>query len=147
MIKVFVESESGTNIKNLYDEETYTLKRKLELLADYPFPYGFIIGTKTDDNDCVDCYILTQKNLKAGTMIECEPIGLLEQFEEHEKDHKVLAVLPDEKLEINQDIHDRLKNFIDKVFSQWPEVKVKVGQILDKETALSFIQNTQINQT
>ena len=80
-------------------------------------------------------------------MIECEPIGLLEQFEEHEKDHKVLAVLPDEKLEINQDIHDRLKNFIDKVFSQWPEVKVKVGQILDKETALSFIQNTQINQT
>lgn len=34
------------------------------MLRPYPYPYGFIIGTKGDDEEAVDAFIITDKRLE-----------------------------------------------------------------------------------
>ncbi len=93
-MRVFIENEAGSRRKNIYDERTLAHLRSVEVSAAYPFPYGFVLGTISGDGDAVDCFVLTETPLRSGTIVECEPVGLLEQIEDGEIDHKVLAVLP-----------------------------------------------------
>ena len=93
-MRVFIENEAGSRRKNIYDERTLAHLGTVEVSAAYPFPYGFVLGTIGGDGDAVDCFVLTETPLRSGTIVECEPVGLLEQIEDGEIDHKVLAVLP-----------------------------------------------------
>ena len=93
-MRVFIENEAGSRRKNIYDERTLAHLRTVEVSAAYPFPYGFVLGTISGDGDAVDCFVLTETPLPSGTIVECQPVGLLEQIEDGEIDHKVLAVPP-----------------------------------------------------
>ncbi len=81
-MKVFIENEAGSNKKNLYDEQTFEFRQTLTVSRPYPFPYGFIIGTTSGDGDSIDCFVITEQKLKPGQIVECEPIGLMEQTED-----------------------------------------------------------------
>ena len=109
----------------------------------YPYAYGFIIGTCAADGDSVDCYIITKDPLKTGTIVECEQIGLLEQYENGEADHKVLATLPGQHVEINQELLNVFCDFIYGVFTQFPKTRVSVGRILPVQAAINHIQQFQ----
>jgi inorganic pyrophosphatase len=87
----------------------------------------------------VDCYLITTAHLQAGTVVECEPIGLLEQEEDGEVDHKVVAALPGQDVEVGQDLLQELRGFIVAVFAQFPDVHVRVGRLLPREAALQHI--------
>src|SRR6516164_8536086 len=102
----------------------------------YPHPYGFILGTSAADGDNVDCYLITNASLKASTIVECEPIGLLEQDEDGEVDHKVLAAMPGQDVEVGDELLQELRDFIHAVFTQFPDVCVHVGRMLPREAAL-----------
>ena len=140
MIKVLIEVEAGSCDKNLYNEKTLEYKGTRRISRSYPYPYGFIIGTSAADGDSVDCYLITNDKLKSGTIVECEPIGLLEQDEDGEVDHKVLAAIPGQDVELGQGLLKELRDFIYAVFTQFPEVRVSVGGILPREAALHHIQ-------
>jgi inorganic pyrophosphatase len=77
-------------------------KGTMHMSRPYPFPYGFVTGTRIADGDNVDCYILTKDRMAAGTIVECEAIGMLEQLEDGKVDHKVLAALPGNRIEISR---------------------------------------------
>ncbi len=140
MIKVLIEVEAGSCDKNLYHAKTLEYKGTRRVSRPYPYPYGFIIGTSAADGDSVDCYLITNDKLKVGTIVECEPIGLLEQNEDGEDDHKVLAAIPGQDVELGQGLLKELRDFICAVFTQFPEVRVSVGRILQREAALHHIQ-------
>jgi len=141
MIKVCVQADAGSAEKNLYDEKTLEYKETRQISQPYyPYPYGFIIGTRVQDGDAVDCYIITRDSLKPGTIVECEPVGLLEQNEDAEIDHKVLAALPGQSVEVDQALQKELQDFIYAVFAQYPEVHIRVGKILAREAALRHIE-------
>jgi inorganic pyrophosphatase len=106
----------------------------------YPYPYGFILGTNGADGDNLDCYLITREGPQAGTIVECEPIGLLEQDEDGEIDHKVLASMPGQDVEAGQALQQELQDFIYSVFRQFPDVHVHVGVLLPREAALDYIQ-------
>jgi len=53
-LRVFIENEAGSRRKNIYDERTVTYLRTVDVSRAYPFPYGFVIGTRS--GDCVDCF-------------------------------------------------------------------------------------------
>ena len=91
----------------------------------------------------MECYLITNDTLKAGTIVECEPIGLLEQEEDGEVDHKVLASLPGQDVTSSQELLEELRDFIYAVFAQFPEVSVTIGHILPRELALQHIQKFQ----
>ena len=140
MIKVCIEVEAGSCEKHRYNEKTLEYKGTRRSSRPYPYPYGFILGTRAADGDNVDCYLITNESLKSGTLVECEPIGLLEQDEDGEVDHKVLAVIPGQDVEGGQGLLQELRDFIYAVFAQFPDVCVRVGRILPREAALHHIQ-------
>src|SRR5688500_13081946 len=95
-MRVLIENEAGSRLKNSYDETSLLWLKAEDVSAAYPFPYGFVVGTKAGDGDAADCFVLTARKLSSGAIIDCEAVGLLEQVEDDQVDHKVLAVLPGE---------------------------------------------------
>ncbi len=87
MIQVLIQVTAGSCDKHFYNERTLTYLETRRGCRPYPYPYGFIIGTSAADGDCVDCYLITNDRLTAGTIVECEPVGLLLQDEDGEVDH------------------------------------------------------------
>jgi inorganic pyrophosphatase len=85
--QVFIENEAGSNIKNHHDEKALTFQRSEAVSRAYPFPYGFIIGTQNADGDCLDCFVISKRPLRTGEIVECEPIGMMEQTEDALSDH------------------------------------------------------------
>ncbi len=148
-MKVFIENEAGSTIKNLFDEKTLKFKKTMVVSAAYPYPYGFVLDTTSGDGDNLDCFILTDTKLKTGQTVECTPIACMEQFETswdpqkagaEEEDHKILAVLEGENVEVNEDIKNRLSDFVGAVFSHIPNKKVRVGKFLGAEMAEDLLR-------
>jgi inorganic pyrophosphatase len=138
-VKIFIEVEAGSDLRHVYDAATFELLSTRRMPRPYPFPYGFIVGTTTADGDAVDCYVLTQRPIPTGTLVEGEPAGLLEQFEDGEVDHKVLATLPGEVEPSPADVEGILSDFIAALFRPHPMIRVEVGRILDADQAVAFI--------
>jgi inorganic pyrophosphatase len=140
MIQVLIQVEAGSHARKMYDEKTLEYKETRRSSRPYPYPYGFIVGTTSEDGDAVDCYIITKERVKSGVTVECEPLGLLEQNEDREIDHKVLAALPGQNVEVGQELQKELSDFIQAVFAEFPDVHVQVGRILSRQAARDYIQ-------
>jgi len=141
MIKVLVQVAGGSSDRRIYDEKTLEYKGTRQGSLFYIYPYGFILGTRAEDGDSVDCYIITRESLEAGSIVECEPIGLLEQDEDGEIDHKVLASLPNEHMEATQGLAQEMREFIHRLFAAHPKMHVTVGNILSREEAIKYISD------
>jgi inorganic pyrophosphatase len=137
-MRVFIENEAGSKRKNTYDERTLRLLRTDPVSRAYPYPYGFVIGTRSGDGDAVDCFVLTALLLASGTVVECIAAGLLEQVEDGEIDHKVLAVLPGEAISL-ADAEPKLRDFVVNVFAHLPGKSMHIGRLLSPETAKAFV--------
>lgn len=140
MIKVCIEVEAGSCEKHRYHEKTLEYQGTRRVSRPYPYAYGFILGTRAADGDNVDCYLITKERLQSGAIVECEPIGLLEQDEDGEVDHKVLAALPGQDVDLGQGLLQELRDFISAVFAQFPDVSVQVRRLLPRKAALQHIQ-------
>lgn len=140
MIRVLIQAEAGHCDQKIYDECTLQYLRTQHRPRPYPYPYGFIVGTLASDGDCVDCYLITRDPVRAGTIVECEPVGLLQQDENGEADHKVLATIPGQQAELGQEMLDELQEFITAIFAADPSARVRVGPILPKEAALHHLE-------
>ena len=138
-MRVLIENEAGSTCKHTYDERTFVLLRTADVSAAYPFPYGFAIGTRSGDGDAVDCFVLTETPLASGSIVECEPVGLLEHIEDGETDHKVLAALPGESPALDETTLARLRGFIMSVFAHVPGKVMTVGR-LDRQAAEAYLQ-------
>ena len=136
---VLIENEAGSRTKNTYDERTLAFVRSEVVSAAYPFPYGFAVGTRSGDSDAVDCFVLTDEPLKSGSVVECEPVALLEQIEDGEIDHKVLAALAGTSPTLNEAMLAALRDFINGVFAHVPGKTMKIGRLLDRQAAVDFL--------
>jgi inorganic pyrophosphatase len=139
-MRVFIENEAGSRRKNIYDERTLAHLRSIEVSAAYPFPYGFVLGTVSGDGDAVDCFVLTETPLRSGTIVECEPAGLLEQIEDGEIDHKVLAVLPGTDARLDAAMLAAVRTFIAGVFAHVPGKRMEIGRLLDWPAAEAYLR-------
>jgi len=137
-IRVFVQNEAGSTRKNYHDEKTLAFQHSRVVPHPYPFPYGFVIGTDAGDGGNVDCYVITNRVLETGQVVECEPIGLMEQFEDGVEDHNVLARLLDESLVINEVMEAALTEHLLACFRN-ASVRIAVGRFLGQEAALAHI--------
>jgi inorganic pyrophosphatase len=140
VIKVLIQVQAGSGDRKLYNEKTLEYLETRQGARPYPYAYGFIVGTMSEDGDAVDCYVLTKGGVTAGEIVECEPVGLLEQDEDGEIDHKVLAVIPGQHVDLKDELLRELQDFIYAMFSEYPEMHVSVGPIRSREAALRHIQ-------
>jgi inorganic pyrophosphatase len=125
-----------------HNERTLEYLQTRRVSQPYPYPYGFVIGTSAADGDCVDCYLITSDELTPGSIVECEPVGLLLQDENGEIDHKILAVLPGQEAALGPELLQELQEFIYAVFAEYPEGQVRVGPILPRDSALNHLLNS-----
>jgi inorganic pyrophosphatase len=140
-MKAFVQNEAGSRIKHSHNEKTLELLGTSDVSRAYPFPYGFILDTTADDGLNVDCFFLTKKPLRTGQIVECEPIGLMEQVEDGKVDHNVLAVIPDEKRIVTKDVECALRDFVTHVFDHIPGKTIRVGEFRSREDAIEYISS------
>ncbi len=148
-MKAFIENAKGTFEKKIHDEKTLNYIKSIRVARAYPYPYGFILNTTSEDQDNVDVFILTDQNLKSGDVVEIEPIALMEQFEKswdipnkEEVDHNVIAVIKGEnQIHFNENIKQTLNEFVLHVFDNIQINKTKAGHFLGKDQAIKFIES------
>lgn len=139
-MKVFIENEAGSNKKNIYNEKTLEFKKLVQVSREYPYPYGFILNTTSGDGDNLDCFVLTEKVLRAGDIVDCEPIGLMLQKEDDEEDSNVLASLENETFKITDKTKNILSEFVLHVFDHIEGKRNEVGEFLGKKEAQELIE-------
>ena len=72
-INVIIETPRGCRNKYVYDQKlkAFRLKKILPVGAVFPFDFGLIPGTKTEDGDPLDVLVMIDEPAFAGCVIEC----------------------------------------------------------------------------
>ena len=145
-IYVFVQNEAGSSQKNYHNEKTRTWLYSVEVSHPYPYPYGFIVGTTASDGGNVDCFVITSRAVAANEIVECEPIGLMQQFEDGVVDHNVLARPVGDQTEINQETRAALTEHVTECFRHMTQKEMTVGQFLPAAAAEAHIKRHRDSQ-
>jgi inorganic pyrophosphatase len=116
VVRAVIEIPAGTTDKRQYDKSSDSFPidkrdgkpRRIAFLP-YPANYGFIPGTKMDrsqggDGDALDVFVLCAAQ-PSGTVMEVEPIGIIELLDADERDDKVIALPMDRSL-LTMDVDD-----------------------------------------
>ncbi|MEM0064519.1 inorganic diphosphatase [Metallosphaera sp.] len=131
VVNVLIEIPSGSSVKYEYkeNEEVIKVDRFLYTSMSYPFNYGFIPGTLSEDGDPLDVLVLTNQPVFPGTVIEARPVGVIHMQDEEGMDEKIVAV-PKEKIDPSfskikdvSDIDDAIKNKIVHFFEHYKELE------------------------
>lgn len=153
-INVFIEIPEGVSVKYELDKDSNLIfvDRFLYTEMEYPFNYGFIPNTLSDDGDPIDVLVLSSKPVVPGVVIPARPIGMLEMEDEAGIDNKIIAVplsKVDPKFKDYNDIEDipketkeRLKHFFENYKKNEPGKWVKIKNWMDKAVALKDIQKS-----
>jgi len=99
-VDVVIEIPKGSNVKYEYDKERHMIicDRVLHTPMKYPFNYGFIPNTLSEDGDPLDVVILMDDELVPGCMIKCKILGYLDTKDDEGNDPK-LIVCPVKKVD------------------------------------------------
>jgi inorganic pyrophosphatase len=120
LVNVIVEIPIGSGIKYEYDKDKQIIvaDRFLYTAFRYPFNYGFIPGTWSEDEDPLDIVVIASEPVSTGALIECRVIGMLATEDEEGTDAKLIAV-PKAKVDPTfakvDDIKDLPENLTSKI--------------------------------
>jgi inorganic pyrophosphatase len=145
-VTVYIEIEKDSNIKYELNKDTNKLEvdRILPYPYYYPYCYGFIINTLAMDNDELDALIITDKKLERDKHYEAYIIGVLIMSDEKGKDEKILCVLEEDYLiinDINKLPNETLQNiqwFFSQYKSKTPNKWSKVNGFREKAVAINL---------
>lgn len=143
MIRVVIQAEAGSREKVRYDEKTLEPIEAGRVSRPYPYPYGFVVATTAADGDNVDCYVVSGDDLKSGSIVDCEVVGLLDQVESGEPDHKVLAVVAGQEAVLPDGVYEVLEEFIYAVFAEHTDCAVSVGPIHPRDVAVRYVRECE----
>ena len=161
ILNAVIEIPAGSAEKRQYDPATNTfpidlrngVPRVIRFLP-YPANYGFIPGTKMNkeeggDGDAVDVFVLCSA-LPSGTVLEVEPIGIIELLDAGERDDKLIAIPVDPALRTvdADDIHE-LPEAARNILVTWllnydPEDGAELIAVKGKAEALATVQRWKV---
>ncbi|HNY35882.1 MAG TPA: inorganic diphosphatase [Candidatus Pacearchaeota archaeon] len=151
-LNIFIENPKGSSNKYELDKESgkIMLDRALYSSVYWPFEYGFIENTLSEDGDPLDAVVLVNEPTFPGCVIPCKIIGMLDMEDESGIDYKIIAV-PDDKIDprfkhINSidDLPEHQKKEIQEFFETYkrlePNKWVKVVGFKSKDEAERIIE-------
>jgi inorganic pyrophosphatase len=156
-VDVIIEIFKGGHIKYEYNKEQNILvcDRILHTPFRYPFNYGFISNTLSEDGDPIDAVVLMDDELIPGCSIKCQILGYLETEDDSGNDPK-LILCPITKIDpsfasknyycilngtINNHILDKIKYFFQH-YKDLENKKVKVGDFKNKIEAIKIYEQS-----
>ena len=91
-VKAFIEISKGSNLKYEFDKENQclVLDRILHNSNVFPYNYGYVPNTLSDDGDPLDIIILCDYAIHPGTMVSCKIIGGIYTEDEKKGESKKL---------------------------------------------------------
>ncbi len=151
-INVFIEIPQGSSIKYELDKESGVIivDRFSYTAMFYPFNYGFIPQSQSEDGDPVDVLVISSFSVHPGIILPSRPIGMLEMEDEEGIDTKIIAV-PTKKVDpfmakiegiddLDENIKAKIKHFFDHYKELEPNKWVKTRNFLGKEEAYKTIK-------
>jgi inorganic pyrophosphatase len=135
MIPVFIENPAGLSLEHHFDEQSGTLRAISQVARPYPYAYGFVPHAPAADGDNLVCFVLTRHALKSGDLVECEVLGLMEQWEDGAFDHNGIARPIGEEQTITAETQAALVEFVRHVFDNVPGKVVRAGRFLEADEA------------
>lgn len=93
-IYVVLEIPKGSRNKYEFNEEfgLIELDRVNYTAMAHPYDYGFIPGTRSEDGDHLDAFVLLDHSAFPGALVAARPVGVLFMVDDGEKDEKIIAV-------------------------------------------------------
>jgi inorganic pyrophosphatase len=84
---IIIESPKGSREKYKFDEtkNLFRLHKVLPAALVFPFPFGFIPGTKGQDGDPLDVFVLGEFAGFPGCLMDCRMIGCITAEQGNEK--------------------------------------------------------------
>ena len=145
-MKVFIENPSGVTLKKEFLDELGEWKTIGHLAVPYPYPYGFVLSTAQEDGDPLDAFLITSEpsKINRGKVLEISVLGLVEYFEDEQRDYKILVRKKEEEVAVSDEIKEKIKNFLLHAFDNRPEKKVKFGGFRSIEEANKEIERCQL---
>lgn len=138
-LEAFVETGAGSDVRNRYDESTLALTESFGVAMPYPHAYGFLVGTGAPGLDALDCFLVTRTKVAAGELLPCKVVGVLEFFEDGERDYKFIATRRTENFRVGASLRDELVAFFRVVFSRFEGVEIGFGDLLGREEAEGLV--------
>jgi len=148
-INVIIEIPMGSSNKYEFDKKTGLLKldRVLYSAVHYPANYGFIPQTLGEDGDPLDVLVLGSTPVVPLALVVARPIGLISITDRDQADHKVIAVLADDRefdgYQQTNDLPRHRLAVIKRFFEDYKALenkKVVVKDILPAERALQIVE-------
>ena len=156
MYNAIIEISKGSNMKYEYykDAECLRLDRILHNSNVFPYNYGYIPGTLSDDGDPLDIIILCDYHIQPGAMVSCKILGGIMSTDESGGDHKILAVLSDkcdpksthftDVNHINPYTLECIRYFLEHYKDGEKNKFIKLGETYGREEALLIIYDSEI---
>src|ERR1051326_734626 len=85
-LDVVIETPKGSRNKYAYDEKArcFRLSKVLAEGMMFPYDFGFVPGTRSEDGDPLDVLVLMDEPTFPGCVVECRLIGVLQAKQEEE---------------------------------------------------------------
>lgn len=157
-INVIIEVSQGSSVKCEIDKDSGALivDRFLYTSLAFPFNYGFIPHTVSDDGDPLDVVLISSLPVVCGAVVPSRPIGMLEMKDEAGLDDKIIALplgeidpLFAKKNDVSQ-MDDHLKERIKHFFERYKELEpgkwVKVEKFLSRKFAEKKIKKSLVGE-
>lgn len=151
LVNVVIEIPMGSQIKYEYykDLGIIAADRFLYTAFAYPFNYGFIPNTWSEDEDPLDIVVIASQPLSIGTLVESRVIGMLATEDEEGKDAKLVA-LPKAKVDpfyadiddiknLPEALKNKIKHFYENYKTIEPGKWVKVTGWKTKKEAIKTV--------
>lgn len=148
LVNVVVEIPKGTGNKyevDPYNGEVISIVRTLfngffrKII--YPFNYGFIPSTLSEDGEQLDAIVIADEAISPLTVLKCKVVGIIRTIDNGEQDDKVIVV-PSyyDKKSISYRKIKKIIKFLK--YYKYPDQKgTKVGDFLDKDEAYRIIDD------
>lgn len=140
---VVVDLPKGCSNKVEYDEEGgyFKLDRVLHSQMFYPFDYGFIPQTHSEDGDAIDVCLLVTYPTFSGCVVKARAIGMIKTADEKGGDNKILAVpvsKVDPRFDEIQSVEDLPKHVQEELLIHFKEIKKLEKAKYDKVVISGF---------
>jgi inorganic pyrophosphatase len=155
-VDVIIEISKGSHIKYEYDKERNMIvcDRILHTPMKYPFNYGFIPNTLSEDGDPLDVVVLMDDELVPGCLIKCQILGYLDTKDDAGNDPKIIVrpvakIDPTLKNLNNIEKISPMSHTLNKIqyfFQHYKDLEnksVTVGEFYDKFTAIKIYSDAK----
>lgn len=154
---VYIEVSKNSKVKYEYDKDKGMLivDRILHNTNVFPYNYGFVPNTLSQDGDPLDVIVLCDCELVPGCVVKCKILGGIDVSDEEGQDDKIICVLDDkldpkskklqEVMDINEQELENVLYFLRRYKDGENGKYINVGEVYNRERAMEIVEESYNN--